>query len=201
MAAPQAEELCVTLFSYENHALPTLLEAWSAIEVPMRCLLPVGPSLAALAANFRLDHAVPGTTVRRGKLALHVLPWLAQDEYDRLLWLGDCNFVRGEDSFVRAQWARAPFVWQAYRQEEGAHWAKIEAFLERYCEGMDAGAAAALRTFWIAWNREELQPGDWRSFWQQRTALRLHTDDWAERMTRLGDLATNLVKFTSEKAQ
>jgi len=201
VAAPQADELCITLFSYENNALPTLLEDWTRGEVPIGCLLPVGPSLPALAAHFGLDHASPGSTIRQGKLTLHVLPWLAQDEYDRLLWICDCNFVRGEDSFVRAQWALNPYVWQAYRQEEGAHWTKIHAFLERYCEGMAPEAAAALQGFWTAWNREELQPGDWWSFWQQWTELRRHADNWASRMARLGDLATNLVKFTSEKAQ
>jgi uncharacterized repeat protein (TIGR03837 family) len=199
--APQADELCITLFSYENHALPTLLDAWAAGGMPIRCLVPIGPSLAGLATHFGLDHAAPGTTVRRGKLTLHVLPWLAQDEYDRLLWLSDCNFVRGEDSFVRAQWARAPFVWQAYRQERGAHWAKIEAFLERYCEGMAAEATAALRRFWTAWNREEAQAGEWRSYWQHRAELCHHANDWAGRMARLGDLATNLVKFAGEKDQ
>ena len=33
------------------------------------------------------------------------LPWLTQPDYDRLLWSADLNFVRGEDSLVRAIWA------------------------------------------------------------------------------------------------
>ena len=32
------------------------------------------------------------------------------------LWACDLNFVRGEDSFVRAQWAAQPFVWHIYPQ-------------------------------------------------------------------------------------
>ena len=73
---------------------------------------------------------------------LQVLPFdfLPQDDFDRLLWRCDINFVRGEDSFVRAQWAGKPFVWQIYPQAEQAHLEKLEAFLARYTEGMSAAA-------------------------------------------------------------
>ena len=33
------------------------------------------------------------------------LPWLTQADYDHLLWSCELNFVRGEDSLVRACWA------------------------------------------------------------------------------------------------
>ena len=38
--------------------------------------------------------------------------------------------MRGEDSLVRALWAGKPFVWQIYPQDDGAHRAKLEAFLD-----------------------------------------------------------------------
>ena len=73
---------------------------------------------------------------------LQVLPFdfLPQDDFDRLLWRCDINFVRGEDSFVRAQWAGKPFVWQIYPQAEQAHLVKLDAFLARYTEGMSTAA-------------------------------------------------------------
>ncbi len=59
---------------------------------------------------------------------------LTQDEFDLALQACDLNFVRGEDSFVRAHWAAAglwqvPFVWQPYRQDGQAHADKLRAWL------------------------------------------------------------------------
>jgi hypothetical protein len=59
---------------------------------------------------------------------------LTQDEFDIALQSCDLNFVRGEDSFVRAHWAAAsrwqvPFVWQPYRQDGQAHADKLTGWL------------------------------------------------------------------------
>ena len=50
------------------------------------------------------------------------VPFVAQDDYDRLLWACDLNFVRGEDSFVRAQWAARPLIWQRIRKPKMRSW-------------------------------------------------------------------------------
>ncbi|MGO3123144.1 MAG: elongation factor P maturation arginine rhamnosyltransferase EarP [Advenella sp.] len=65
---------------------------------------------------------LPGVTLLR-------IPFLPQDEYDQLLWLCDLNFVRGEDSFVRAIWSRKPFLWQIYEQSDDTHLKKLQAWL------------------------------------------------------------------------
>ena len=128
-----------------------------------------------------------------------VLPFQPQEHYDRLLWTCDCNFVRGEDSFVRAQWARRPFVWNIYPQEGGAHWAKMHAFVDRYAEGLSDEAATATRELWRLWNRGETSPAvlgnAWRRFRAVRAELTAHGEIWAIRLNRLGDLATNLVRL------
>jgi len=59
---------------------------------------------------------------------------VTQDEFDIALQACDLNFVRGEDSFVRAHWAAAsrwqvPFVWQPYRQDDNAHADKLNGWL------------------------------------------------------------------------
>ncbi|MBE0964354.1 elongation factor P maturation arginine rhamnosyltransferase EarP, partial [Escherichia coli] len=48
-----------------------------------------------------------------------------------------------------------------YRQEEEAHLAKLEAFLELYCAGLPADLAENLRTFWLAWNAGGGLAGAW----------------------------------------
>lgn len=67
-----------------------------------------------------------------GNLRVVSIPFLSQLEYDELLWLCDLNFVRGEDSFVRAQWAAKPMVWQIYPQAEDAHLIKLDSFMTHY---------------------------------------------------------------------
>ena len=93
----------------------------------------------------------PGNLTRIGRLSLAFLPFLPQPDYDRLLAACDLNFVRGEDSFVRAQWAAQPFVWHIYQQDEDAHLPKLAAFLDLYTHDLAPAENAALRNFWRAW--------------------------------------------------
>jgi len=58
------------------------------------------------------------------------LPYTDQNGFDEMLHACDLNFVRGEDSLVRALWAGQPFVWHIYPQDDKAHHAKLEAFLD-----------------------------------------------------------------------
>jgi uncharacterized repeat protein (TIGR03837 family) len=132
------------------------------------------------------------------------LPFITQDDYDKLLWAADWNFVRGEDSFLRAQWAERPFVWHAYRQSAGTHHSKIESFLERYCIGLAPDLASALRSLWRGWNGSELVAagsvrGNWEVLCAHEAALRRHAHQWAEDAAQPGDLASNLVRFCAER--
>jgi uncharacterized repeat protein (TIGR03837 family) len=194
-----AAETRISMFAYENAAIPELLEAWSNHPEPIRCLVPEGRPVSKVAAYFGTTGARPGDRFQRGQLSVDILPMLDQDSYDQLLWSCDLNFVRGEDSFVRACWAGQPLVWQAYRQEEDAHWPKIDAFLRIYCQELDSTAASALQTMWRAWNRESGAAQAWPAFWAQRQELTVHQRGWIERISHLGDLADNLVHFCQEK--
>ena len=80
------------------------------------------------------------------------MPNLTQRDFDHLLWSCHLNFVRGEDSLVRALWAGQPLVWNIYPQDDNAHHAKLESFLD-WLEAPDS-----LRDFHRIWNG--LQPGE-----------------------------------------
>ena len=69
-----------------------------------------------------------------------------------MLWACDFNFVRGEDSLVRAIWAGKPFVWQIYPQDDNAHYAKLEAFLDTYLDGAGKEIATHIRMAHRSWN-------------------------------------------------
>ncbi|MBU6261060.1 MAG: elongation factor P maturation arginine rhamnosyltransferase EarP, partial [Burkholderiales bacterium] len=138
----QPHEHVVVLFCYDNPAVDDLLD--DLAQAPTLLLLTPGPAQRQAGGSGGRDR--PG-------LRLHRLPWLAQPEFDHLLWSADLNFVRGEDSLVRAIWAGAPFVWQIYPQQDGAQGPKLEAMLTTLA--LDADAAA----LWRAWNG--LRPGPW----------------------------------------
>ncbi len=191
----QPGERMVSLFTYENPALPELLELWSKSSAPVCCLVPEGRVLPGLAAHLGLSGLRAGDKILHEALTVCVLPFVEQVRYDELLWACDLNFVRGEDSFVRAQWAGLPFVWHIYAQEEDAHLVKLQAFMDRYLESVEPAAARALRDFWLAWNRGEGVAAAWPAFAGSLARLEAHGPAWSARLRQTGDLASNLVRF------
>jgi uncharacterized repeat protein (TIGR03837 family) len=197
--APPPGSLAVSLFCYPNLALASLLDAWAAGRRPIACIVPEGVAQAEIEA-WAGSPLRPGQSLRRGNLGIARIPFLPQDDYDRLLWACDLNFVRGEDSFVRAQWAAAPLVWQAYPQTGDAHLAKLAAFMSRYCADLAPGAATAQAGFTTAWNRgAALSPADWEAFAAALPALATHAQRWAKALAAVPDLATGLVEFAENK--
>jgi uncharacterized repeat protein (TIGR03837 family) len=191
------DEIRVSLFCYPNPALPALLDAWADGEAPVTCLVPEGVAAGALDAWTGGNLPPPGDAFVRGRLAVVAMPFLAQDDYDRLLWLCGVNFVRGEDSFVRAQWAARAFAWHIYPQAEDAHRQKLDAFLDRYTAGLAPAPAAALRRFWRGWNGvPDAGPiaAAWLEFAAARPHLERHGGEWAARQAAVPELAYGLVK-------
>ncbi len=180
----------ISLFCYETAPVKELVDAWANSPLPLRCHVAAGKPQAAMGQVF--GHPGPWQT---GNLELCPLPFLPQADYDQLLRRCAINFVRGEDSFLRAQWAARPFVWNIYRQDEDAHLEKLEAFVARYTEHLPASTALATRQMFFAWNTGQDLTMAWHHFAAQQERLKVHARQWAERLTENGDLAGNLVKF------
>ena len=127
------------------------------------------------------------------------LPWLTQPDFDRLLWACELNFVRGEDSLVRAVWAGAPFVWQAYPQHDGAHAAKVQALLAAMAAAPDVAA------LWRAWNGIGVAAGaTGTAALPALPALQPWRDAggaWRQSLLGQADLGTTLLDFTLGKAR
>lgn len=104
-----------SLFCYGTAPVQTWMRRLLADDPRWCVLVPDG-------VNINLA-SLPPTSWRR-------IPFLSQDDYDRLLWVAELNVVRGEDSWVRAIWAARPFIWQVYPQDDQAHLAKLDAWLE-----------------------------------------------------------------------
>jgi uncharacterized repeat protein (TIGR03837 family) len=172
----------ISLFCYEPAALPELLT--SLVGTPHQLLVMPGRPWAAVQAA--LAQGCPEPVWR-------ALAHTDQGGFDEILWACDLNFVRGEDSLVRALWAGRAFVWHIYPQDDQAHHAKLEAFLDWL------QAPVSLRRFHRVWNGMDQAP-----------LPMLDTDtlaDWtrcaqAARLRLLGqqDLLTQLLERANDRA-
>lgn len=191
-----ADALHVSLFAYDNPALPALLDVWASSARAVVVHVPDGLLVPRVAAWAGLTTLASGAALRRGALNLRVVPFMRQDAYDEFLWACDVNFVRGEDSCVRAQWAGQPFVWQAYPQDDDAHRDKLCALFELMSEAMPDAVRGALHDLWIAWNGFA-EPARAASAWQALDLddWRRHALDWSRRLAQQPDLASRLVDF------
>jgi uncharacterized repeat protein (TIGR03837 family) len=194
---PGANTLKVSLFGYENSALAGLFDVWVAGAQPLLCLVPEGRILPQVGAYFEDAAPGAGSGYRRGNLTVRVLPFVEQERYDELLWACDANFVRGEDSCVRAQWAGKPFVWQIYPQHDAVHWDKLQAFLKLYGASLSPAAAQAMHDLWRGWNSDGGAGQAWLAFAAVRGELELRAQDWARELAA-NNLALNLLYFSQE---
>ena len=196
LAAPGA--MRVSLFCYDNAALPRLLDCWAGADEDLHLVVADGLPRRQVGAWLG-NRLVPGDRHQRGRLHIEALPFLDQRAYDALLAGCHLNFVRGEDSFVRAQWAERPLVWQAYPQADAAHLVKLDAFLERYLLTLGDGERTAAGDFWRAWNGCGDPWQAWPAFRSALPALRQLAPEWARSLLCNGDLAGKMVQFCLDR--
>jgi uncharacterized repeat protein (TIGR03837 family) len=187
-------ELSVFIFAYANCALPALIAAIESSVTLAVITLPEGK----LAEQYLQTIGANPLKAR-----INIQPFVPQTEFDELLWTNDICIVRGEDSFVRAQWAAKPFIWHIYPQAGGVHWQKLNAFLDRYCADLESAVEVAIREMWRAWNAEDANAiaSAWKGFLAHRDDLEIHAGKWADQLARQTDLATHLVTFVEKSAK
>lgn len=191
----------ISLFAYPQAQLGALLDCWAYGNEPVLVFVPDGRVTVDIAAYFGVAEVAVGSVLRRGVLEVRRVPFLSQDDYDRLLWVCDLNFVRGEDSFVRAQWAARPFVWHIYPQDEDAHRIKLDAFIARFSSVVPPAAGQAFATMLRAWNGFGDVAEAWRAWTAQREALEKAAQQWAATLAQQPDLAAALVKFSQTRVK
>ena len=188
---PAAAERRIGLFCYEPPALRELLLALAAGPEKTRLLVTAGRASATVLAVVEHQNALKPSWNKAETLSISYLPTLSQTDFDHLLWACDLNFVRGEDSLVRALWAGKPLIWQIYPQSDGAHHAKLEAFLDLI------KAPDSLRALHHRWNDVRgggsgpLPPLAWKE-WQACIASARAAQD------QLADLTSTLLGFVAK---
>ncbi len=187
--------LQVSLFCYPHAPIHSLLQAMAEGEKKVECFVPTGSSLGKVAEFFGQAQIGVGDTLIKQHLRLTVLPFLTQAEYDQLLRCCDLNFVRGEDSWIRALWSANPFIWQTYPQDEKHHLKKLDAFLEKY----EVQADHVLSEFHHAWLDADISPALWNKLIAALPTLKTHAELQTHKFEQQADLAANLVIFTKNK--
>lgn len=195
LGVPETCDIKVSLFTYPYAPIRSLLESVSQGNTPVLCLVPEGAILPEIAAFFGRSTISADNHLQQGNLAMQVIPFLSQNDYDRLLALCDLNFVRGEDSWVRALWAGQPFVWLPYRQNENAHLPKLSAFLDLYCHGLRPDSAEVLRNMHLHWCQGAISTADWNHFLQSLPELKRHASSQSDTFAQQPDLASQLICF------
>ena len=197
LTLPAPDCRVISVFAYSQTGIRSWLELLSADSRPNWVLVAEGALAQYLRAGYP-DLQQQGL-LQWGSLTLQILPFVPQPDYDVLLALCDLNFVRGEDSVIRAHWAGRPFIWQIYRQAEQAHLEKLDAFLTLMLADEPPALAAWWRKVHLAWEQEQ----NFAAFWPQLVdnfdeiqGLMLR---WQHKLLAQQDLASNLVRFAQNR--
>ncbi len=190
---PIAGEMRVSLFVYSSAPFEPLFQAMSEDrDRRWSVVVPEGVLSAETGTGLDIEE--------RGSLSIITIPFVDQDDFDRLLWSCDINFVRGEDSFVRAQWAARPFVWHIYPQADDAHMKKLDAFEERYEAGLPQAARDAQQALWHAWNTQGPDfTYAWARWCDQLPELSAHAQVWRQSLASQPGLVDSLAAFVAER--
>ena len=197
---PKVNDLKVSLFCYPNAPIHHLFTAMLDCNELINCYVPASSILPQIADFFGEETITVGDYLSRDNLHIHILPFLSQADYDKLLRDCDINFVRGEDSWVRAIWAGKPFIWQPYLQTENTHIKKLKAFITMFYANCEQK-----QMLWKAheyWAAEHAFEGDFKLIWQNYInalqAIKLYTKTQSQKLAAQTDLAAKLVIFCNK---
>lgn len=185
----------VSLFCYPHAPIASLLGAMATGSQPLYCYVPATTILPQVADFFEKKILQIGQIIQRGALTIEVLPFLSQAEYDQLLATCDINFVRGEDSWVRAIWAGKAFIWQPYLQEEDAHLPKLNAFVALYYQAMPEQQRKVVEAMHMAWLEAEFPASVWHDYLSTWPSIALVSQQASQALSTQPDLASKLVIF------
>ena len=183
----------VSLFCYEPAALAAWLRLLLASPQPQHILVCAGRSAAAFKLALQ-DCGIAAEQSASGHLQWTYLPFLSQDDFDHLLWSCDINFVRGEDSVVRAIWAAKPFVWHIYPQADGAHAPKLAAFMQAL---QLPAAAQAWQRLWNGLSDERPSAANWQAL----LACKAHYAAMSATLAAQNNLGQQLLAYAQAKKQ
>ena len=194
-----------TVFTYEKNFTP-LLETLASLE-NCTTLLVMGEksqeSFLQIFGEIGVE-ALGESFYRWRNIDFIFMPFLSQEEYEELVNIADFNFVRGEDSFIRALVSGKPFLWHAYLQEDMAHMDKVKAFtatfskqleevprkdvLDQFCRGLESYN-------YRSENSLKKGPDNYDNFFKNFTVLEEICGKYCEFLVSKCNLINNLYNF------
>jgi uncharacterized repeat protein (TIGR03837 family) len=144
----------ISLFYYPIQKIEVFLDTIDHLKKPIQFFIP----------QYLFDPLRPKNNYQFINIIPY--PFLNHDDFDDLLWSCDLNFVRGEDSWIRALWAGKPFIWQPYIQENNIHLIKLKAFLKRYSKSMERGPREILMNLHEDWSHNKFNENLWWDFFK-----------------------------------
>lgn len=165
---------------------------------------PIQAMVESAPTNVLFNMAGDGTTpTTKG---IDRLPFVKMTDFDQLLANHDFLFVRGEDSFVRAQLLGKPMVWHVYPTPDGAHWSKLKAFFDLYSKELDDDFREPLWALWRLWNG--LNPtevglsfgGAWQEVKVAFPALYTHARLWADHLRKGPELVREILRWLDNQS-
>jgi hypothetical protein len=130
----------INIFSYPSEGITRSLKSLDRIDIKTQCNL-FDSNLSMSLVNIELNN----------------VDYCSFEVFDQYLNEGNINFIRGEDSLIRAILSGSIFIWQPYAQEEGEHLKKLNAFLEKYFTDIPE----KLKNIFFKWSRYNLELEDW----------------------------------------
>ena len=188
--------LKISLFCYPNAPVQDLFSALQTNKSKAIVYIPASGILPKVAEFFGVENIEIGQKFTKDNLTIEVLPFLSQADYDKLLSECDLNFVRGEDSWLRAIWAAKPFIWQPYFQEENTHIKKLDAFLALFYANSDA--KRSVFEMHAKWAGQQLSYAVVQDYLNHLSQISDYTFNQSQQLAKQADLATQLVTFCNK---
>ena len=177
----------ISVFCYEPIGMARWLHQLTQLPIRPTLHVTAGRASACVQAILAADPALSSM------LEVVYLTPMPQDAYDAWLCRMDLNLVRGEDSLVSAMAAGVAFLWQIYPQHDGAHHAKLQAFLH------ETHAPPPVVQAHLAWNADQAC-----DLPELTTEVFIAWTQWAqqcrERMQTQDDLVRKLIEFVTMKS-
>ncbi|WP_416190631.1 elongation factor P maturation arginine rhamnosyltransferase EarP [Neisseria sp. CCUG12390] len=193
------------LFGYQSPVWAKWLDMWRQHGEPITLLLAghqIIDSLKSAGVVPETALQAPGDIFQTACVRLVKIPFVPQQDFDKLLQLSDGLIVRGEDSFVRAQFAAKPFFWHIYPQDEMVHLEKLYAFWQKTAPFYPIHIMTAHQALSDELNgAHELSAEQRLNAWQTLAAHRLQwrqsVADWQKFLFSQTSAMEKLAKFVS----
>ncbi|MFC3874839.1 elongation factor P maturation arginine rhamnosyltransferase EarP [Neisseria musculi] len=195
------------LFGYESPVWAQWLEMWRQSGQPITLLLSGGQIADSLKTSAAIPHHAlqqAGDMFQTACVTLIRIPFVPQHDFDRLLHLSDGLIVRGEDSFVRAQFAAKPFFWHIYPQEEATHIEKLHAFWNQTYACYPAAVRNAHRILSDELNGATVltaaqRLAAWQTLQSRHANWRKSVSDWQKHLFSQPSAIEKLAKFKQRR--